>query len=137
MTIQIEKVSRTMTREHWDNFWRIIRKAGEKPPIHDALRGRETLERELAKAVDRDGLICVISSGMDCDCVQFTHSSVVEYRGVIWFERYEQNEYAWADGPLSVGFCKPEDQPENYSRDLALEAFEEGRPHLITTARNW
>lgn len=46
-------------------------------------------------------------------------------------QRAIEMEYEGAEGPTSVWICKPSEEPVYESRDLALEAFKNGHPHLI------
>jgi len=77
--------------------------------------------------------IYVIYGGMDCDCVHYanrtTFESVSEYLAWDEIERLE------AEGPFySYEVSKSDWDLQNYlplSRDLALEAFEEGHPHIV------
>lgn len=133
MTIHIEKAPRTMTRETWRSFFRLTREYGGYHKREDALEERAALAAKLQAAVV-DGKIAIVSSGMDCDCSQYVHAHTHDFKGVVWYERLVASEYEWADGPLNVGFCKPAEKPDNSSRDLALEAYEDGRPHLISAA---
>lgn len=133
MTIRIENAPRTMTRETWRKFFGLTRKYGGYHAEPDALAIRADLADRLRACVV-DGKIAIVTSGMDCDCSQYVHSSVSKYDGVIWYERLVASEYEWADGPMNVGFCKPAEKPDNESRDLAMEAYEDGRPHLISAA---
>lgn len=133
MTFTLTMIPRNLTRDEWTKLFRVLRKNGDLLQNDDPLATRAAVKAELEASVV-DGQICIVNSGMDCDCVDYCHSSIVDYRGVFWFEKYEQDAYAWADGPLSIGFCRPDERPGNYSRDLALEAYENGHPHYITRA---
>lgn len=133
MSFRIENFPRDTSREDWNKWIKILRKYGELERACDPLAARAELKAELEANVV-DGRIAIVVSGMDCDCVQYTHGHIEQYGGVIWFERLERNEHEWADGPKHVGFCKPKEKPKSESRDLALEAYEDGRPHLISSA---
>jgi len=133
MSFQIEKMNRDTTRKNWRELHRLLRKYGDFEQIDDALADREKLKAKLEECVV-DGKIALVSSGMDCDCSQYVHAYVQQYRGVFWFQMRERDSYEWADGPMNFGFCKPEERPDHSSRDLAMEAYEDGRPHLISAA---
>lgn len=133
MTIELNHVPRTTTRKQWRELHAILRKYGDMEQRTDELAAREQLADEL-RAATVDGQIAIVVSGMDCDCVQYTNSRVVECKGVAWFNAMANDNYEWADGPMHVGFCKPEDRPDNHSRDLAMEAYEDGHPHSISAA---
>lgn len=133
MTIQFKHAPRTMTRDTWRTFYRALRQAGAVSRDDDELEARAILADEL-RAATVDGKIVIVVSGMDCDCVQYVHSHEHDAKGVAWFLKLERENYEWADGPMAVGFCRPDERPENYQRDLAMEAYEDGRPHLISAA---
>lgn len=77
--------------------------------------------------------IYVVYGGMDCDCVQFTcktsFSTLLEYKA--WVERL----YFDAEGPVWHNRCSKiaYDKHNEKSRDLALEAFEDGHPWVVYT----
>lgn len=131
----IQHIDRDASREQFNKIYRIMRKVGERGSIADEslLAERQEIQQTIAKyAVDDE--ICVVQSGRDCDCVEYVHSSIVKRPTVmkLWGDR--QDTYAWADGPCYVGFCSPEDRPNSQSRDLAMEAYEDGHPHYVTSA---
>ena len=77
-----------------------------------------------------NGLVALVTSGMDCDCVQYCYSYVVT--AVPFAIRHEiDGKYNWADGPMHCHVCKPSERPEAFSRDLAMEAYENGHPHIV------
>ena len=93
--------------------------------------------RECARPVGqfRDGTIQMGVSlnydQMDCDCVRWTDGYVVPAipRHV---ERLIEQVYADAEGPVyAVWIDKPDAYAQYYARDLALEAYEDGHPHVV------
>jgi len=76
-------------------------------------------------------MVCRVEWGMDCDCVQYHYERNIPAPTVIAFERDRDSMYEWADGPCNLGIGEPVDEPENHSRDLALEAYEDGHPHVV------
>ena len=80
-----------------------------------------------------DGKVGVVRTGMDCDCSAYSYASVALFTGVLTMWREQCEHESWLDGPESTTFCKPAEVPrtKGYSRDLALEAFEDGHPHSI------
>jgi hypothetical protein len=80
-----------------------------------------------------DGKIGVLRSGRDCDCVSYDSSRIVDApSGAVAFQREEDEHYSWLEGPESTSWAKPSQTIVQYhSRDLALEAFEDGHPHVI------
>ena len=92
-----------------------------------ALELRERLARFAV-----DGIVNVSISGMDCDCVQYAHCRQVSAD----FDEYcawVDDSYEWADGPMTISIisCDAAETFEDYSRDLALEAYEDGHPHVV------
>lgn len=130
-------LDRDTTREDYLKIRAIMRKTGD---WHEYAQWKPRLEEraELKAELDActvDGKVCVVESGRDCDCVEFVHSSLYRFPGVFAFEKHRQDAQYWADGPLYVGLCRPDERPGNYSRDLALEAFEDGHAHVVSAAR--
>ena len=51
-------------------------------------------------------------------------------------EQYIQEIYNNAEGPVYwISIAQPEHKAEHVSRDLAMEAFEDGHPHSVSMAR--
>ena len=80
------------------------------------------------KAVD--GKISVHNKGMDCDCASWYRVSNMDVPSVFAEQRALESAYEWADGPLHIWYDSPTEEYSE-SRDLALEAFEEGHAHVI------
>lgn len=100
--------------------------------VHHTINWRAELAGEIAGQVE-DGRIGVIRDGMDCDCTQYHRESVVDFTGLVAFARDEAKHYAYLDGPEATCFVAPSriDRERNASRDLALEAFEDGHAHVV------
>jgi hypothetical protein len=101
-------------------------------------RGSTVAENAEVRAIlDRswvDGKIGVAVSGMDCDCSAYSRQYTVELpNSVHAFKRWFDEHVSWLDGPESQRFMRPDqvDKTQNWSRDLALEAFEDGHPHVV------
>ena len=126
-------VDRSTSRELWATYRRIIRKSGGMPSPHDEslLAERVQIKAQLDHCTE-DGNVCIVESGMDCDSVRYCHGRVKPTPTVIAYMRDCDSMYEWADGPCHMGICKPSERPESYSRDLAMEAFENGHPHYIS-----
>jgi hypothetical protein len=94
----------------------------------------------IRKTLDRcwsNGQIGVAVTGMDCDCSAYGREYTVEMPNcVAAFKRWFDKHIEYLDGPESQRFMRPEevDKSNHYSRDLALEAFEDGHPHVV---RDW
>lgn len=73
--------------------------------------------------------------GVDCDCTQYasTCHRQVATLCLFAFQRAEHNHREWLDGPESMWFADPIEEPERHaSADRALEAYEDGHPHRIS-----
>ena len=96
----------------------------------DKLAARARFAARVAKCANADGDVAIVVSGMDCDCVKFTWSHVAPAVPLA-IEHFINHSNYWADGPQSVHVVPVDDAPESYSHDLALEAFEDGHPHVV------
>lgn len=79
------------------------------------------------------GKIAVIESGMDCDCVRYSgHVSIIAADWREFLKHWDRTARS-ADGPFSLYIERPSIarniRPQ--SRDLILEAFEDGHAHCI------
>ena len=125
LTKKIRKILRTASRFTIDNRWPnyIAAQCDENA----ALRGQ--LDRFQA-----GGRVGVIISGMDCDCSMYHRESIRNaFSSVAEFRKWLDDEYEYAEGPHNVQLTHPDniDKSRNASRDLALEAFEDGHPHVV------
>lgn len=84
-------------------------------------------------ACEENGKILVVESGMDCDCSQYDGRKRTIDATLQAYNQLNWNIADWADGPYSLSIERPSagNAIEHTSRDLALEAFEDGHPHVI------
>lgn len=129
-------VERTFTREQWTKLYRIMRKIGDRGALKDEswLANRAQIKGIIDKYVDDAGQVGVVESGRDCDCVEYCHGSTKTNLTPPQFCKMRDDMYEWAEGPCYLSICSVRDLPDNYQRDLAMEAFENGHPHFITGA---
>jgi len=122
---------RTMTRDEWTHLYRVVRKVGERPEIHDPLAYRAELASHIAECTNDWGYVGIVSSGRDCDHVYSLTAR--EYKGmtVVKFCQMEDEMYRWAEGPCSMSICHVEDMPEPEYRDYIAEAHEDGHPWSV------
>ena len=75
--------------------------------------------------------IYVVYGGMDCDCVRFTDKT--SFSTLLAYKVWEDRLYEEAEGPMWHHRCskKAYDEFETESRDLALEAHENGHPWVV------
>lgn len=132
--MNIRTFDRSLPREMWYEIYEFMRKAGEvERSIGGVLGERERFVKHLRKVAE-NGKVCVVESGRDCDCVQFVHGAIRDASVPRKLIRDEESAWEWADGPLYFSYVRPSERPDSYSRDLALEAYENGHPHFVTGA---
>lgn len=106
-----------------------------RPGDASTIGNRSDLHRRVQEAT-RDGKVSINVDQMDCDCSRWTSGHVmpsVPFRAV---EQHLEEIYNNAEGPIYwIGILQPEHVAEYTSRDLALEAFEDGHPSSVSTAR--
>jgi hypothetical protein len=102
------------------------------PWVHSSINDRARLLKQI-QANTEDGMIAVYRSGMDCDCTQYSRCSIIPAPKGAFIEQYHEDQHQqWLDGPESSWYGKPSQAEPHYkSADRALEAYEEGHPHLI------
>lgn len=87
------------------------------------------------RRIAEDGKVAYIESGRDCDCVEY--DGRVHVVDATWeaFEKLQDDVGEWADGPFHLSLCRvSETRRVRYeSRDLVMEAFEDGHPHHIVS----
>lgn len=105
--------------------------------LHRNLNKRWKLMARIKECQRIDGRMFVTESGRDCDGVQYSgqvHECDANLRA---YEKlyYDINE--WADGPFSLYPITVAERNEviYQSRDLAMEAYEDGHPHSLSAAR--
>jgi hypothetical protein len=128
------KLPRDIDRASWRRFYRHLRRhgiaadAGVRPGGDPIAENARTVARIAALA--EYGLVGLSVTQMDCDCSQWSTLEAIPAQRV-YLERELQRIYENAEGPVSWGLCEPPARPEYHSRDLALEAFEDGHPHVV------
>ena len=87
-------------------------------------------ETEQADHVE-SGMIAMVTSGMDCDCVEWENEVTIMPVGEA--QTAEESEYAWADGPLTVKWMKPSEALKllKPTRDRIASAHEDGHPWSV------
>ncbi|MCK5644865.1 MAG: hypothetical protein KAJ19_28960 [Gammaproteobacteria bacterium] len=83
-----------------------------------------------------DGKVALNVDQMDCDCARWTEGRVIDAVSLLAVEREVNRIYTDAEGPIyGLWFSEPERKAEYVSRDLAMEAFEDGHAHSVSTVR--
>ena len=106
---------------------------GRLEQAHNHTQRRIAENAKIAAAAARGEQIAVVWSGRDCDGVRYSnHVSMVEAdRKVI--DKHIEHTYEWADGPCNYRLVSSTDADalQYTSRDLTMEAFENGHAHRI------
>lgn len=98
--------------------------------LDERITKRGVMHARIAQCA-HEGRIVVVESGRDCDGVQYsgrTHEIDASLKALVELEDHI-NE--WADGPFSLAIVPWNTEVEYTSRDLVLEAYENGHPHVI------
>ena len=137
MTMNIRLFS-DFFRENFRVLYALERRGGSADTLSLMLLAERDEERRfhlrgLIAQYQRDGKVWLEESGMDCDCMQYG-GRIHEIDATL--DAYEQllgELNQWADGPFSLVFLHPDRvvDVDYWSRDLALEAYENGHPHAI------
>ena len=100
--------------------------------VHFNINERVAYANFIKDKID-NGKVGLITSGMDCDCCAFEYSSVLDATSIAKIVAHIHDAYDNAEGPLNFRFVTPKEAKafQRYSRDLALEAFEEGHSHVV------
>ena len=129
-------IGRDTSRKNWKIIHQIMRRLGDRGSTQDESRlaERVIIEGIIASYV-QGGMVGLVQSGMDCDCSQYVNSDLVPNLTAIQFQIRRDDMVEWADGPCQLSITSPDELPRAYSRDLAMEAWEDGHPHIVSTAQ--
>lgn len=96
--------------------------------INDRVRLKHTLQQE-----GHSGQIVVWTQTVDCDHSQrTTRKTVPTYKSVMEMWMVVENFFNGLEGYGNIVFAEPnENEDFSESRDLALEAFEDGHAHVV------
>lgn len=106
---------------------------------HAAVRARVNLHAQVLRCAESRapgyprtslGYVALVRSGMDCDGTQYGNDVVYVPATVKDVLERIDSDLAYADGPMHHTIAHPSIARDlhSYSRDLALEAFENGHP---------
>jgi hypothetical protein len=98
-----------------------------------AINERAALAKSIAKYA-RNSKIGFVRSGRDCDGVQYRYEMIMDVPVSLFAFRLAENKHQeWLDGPESFWFESPQLVTDGlrHSRNLTLEAYENGHPHLL------
>lgn len=78
-------------------------------------------------------VIGVIVWSRDCDHVCGEHMSWVRATARD-FDAYVDYQLEYAEGPMTFEVVDPKTKHKRWSRDMVMEAYEDGHPHVVTDA---
>ena len=80
-----------------------------------------------------NGMVGIAGAGMDCDCSKWSGPCGIYPATYYEVERALDHIYEGLDGPADFWLVTPEvaESTPHQSRDLALEAFEDGHAHIV------
>ena len=96
----------------------------------EARVARQSLIRRIAE-LQVGGQVAVWESGRDCDSVRYRGFKCLIPATVAEFDALYEHEHQWADGPFCLWVESPLLERTRCSRDLGMEAFEDGHSHVI------
>ena len=91
---------------------------------------RQGIAQQIAEHAEA-GQIAVIESGRDCDGVCYSGYRHIIPASVQALDALANRLAKSADGFISLTIARPSEDIEYTSRDLTLEAFENGHPHCL------
>jgi uncharacterized protein YjhX (UPF0386 family) len=100
--------------------------------IQEARQRRMSFKQQLVSLAE-GGKIAVIESGRDCDCVEYDGRVHIIDATLEAFNTLDDSIGHWADGPYHLSLERPSmaERIQYESRDLVMEAHEDGHPHVI------
>jgi len=98
----------------------------------DRLTEKESIVNYI-KSKTENGKVAIVWSGMDADCVSWGNRVGVVSSSYMQIEKMLNDAYEGVEGSLDFYYEKPSiaEKLTETSRDLAMEAFEEGHPHVV------
>ena len=105
--------------------------------LHWRINERACYEVQMREHQTADGFFWYQDGGRDCDMCEATSRPYKMRASLMLWQRHVNNLYDWAEGPVWFWMVKECDLPkcEYGSRDLALEAFEDGHSHVVSRVR--
>jgi len=132
MNLFPSKVARELILRNGDHGQRGKLAARLFEDLDERISARGRLVEILTKHA-HEGKVLVLESGRDCDCVEYSGVRHVIDATPSAFHALRDDLSDSADGPFRLTVARWSDDTEYSSRDLALEAFEDGHPHHIVS----
>lgn len=125
-------LTRRTLNEKFPGLHRLLKTACNNRPA-DELAKRVELQKLISAKSER-GQVVILESGMDCDCVAFSNRKYKVNALPIAVRSEMDRIYGNAEGPCHLSIVSPsEAKALSYvSRDLALEAYENGHPSRVS-----
>jgi len=98
--------------------------------VDEHINERAALAARIA-ACAKNGKLLVVESGRDCDGVQYSGRKYTIDATAKAFHDLHNEIAEWADGPFRLTIVPFDTEVEYTSRDLVMEAYEDGHPHVI------
>lgn len=116
------RILRPLHHVHWDKMMH----------YHELACHRRTWLRWVQTKAE-DGKIAIVQCGRDCDGVEYDDDVTLVDANIKAVDEHIAHQQAHADGPCYFTLMKPSAAAKisRTSRDLVLEAFENGRQHCI------
>lgn len=115
------------------------------PALYQAIKGfcnrkpsdylAERLDlQKLISANSENGQVVILESGMDCDCVAFSNRKYKVDALPVAVRAIMDRIYGDAEGPCNLSITSPSaaKRLEYGSRDLGMEAYEDGHPYSVS-----
>jgi hypothetical protein len=98
----------------------------------DSLMEKMHVARRIAEWAE-NGKIAVVYGGMDCDMSRWDNRVALIPANVMAYQKWYDGYMEGAEGPQWASIARPSDVADlkSESRDLALEAFEDGHAHVV------
>lgn len=107
------------------------RKGFQVNAVHDAINFRAKVAEQVSR-VAVSGRIGYFTHSMDCDCAYGEYRQNRSASDIFSLAQDIERLYEDAEGPTGYSITAPfEEEFSHSSRDLALEAFEDGHPHSV------
>jgi hypothetical protein len=99
---------------------------------YDYLARKVGLVDKIASLAE-DGKVAVVYNERDCDMVQSNGNVEILPASAVAFIRWLDKKLEWAEGPVNWELYSPSETVgiEQTTRDLVMEAFEDGHPHVV------
>lgn len=109
---------------------RLIRRSC-RPAEHDRIANHARFVEQVRVCAEF-GEVAVVYGGMDCDCSMWEDRVVLLPAVPVVVDKWICDYHDGAEGPQWTRISRPSRAPKkSTSRDLALEAFENGHPHVV------